>query len=137
MKKRKGFSLIEVLASTIMLSVIVIACIAVINGISTQKGVTENTVYLSVHNVSCMERLKNMTSNNVSSGVSPLLDFYGDEVFGTSDIKTQVIIETAKLDQFYVYFVTIKSRMRDFPQSLTSEYILTTIGAVDHGDIVS
>ena len=59
-----------------------------------------------------------------------LVDFYGDEVFGSADIYTDVFVEQSQLAHFYVYTVRIESKMREFQQRLTSEYTITSIGQV-------
>lgn len=136
MRKRKGFTLIEMIAATIMLAIIVISCAALSRSISAQKTVTESTVYLSTHNLNCMERLRQMAATLGQTPSEHLVEYYGDDVFGSMDIETHVYVETATLEQFYVYSVVIQSKMRDLPQRLTSRYILTSIGLTSYDEAV-
>lgn len=137
MKSRRGFTLIEILAATIMLAIVVIACTQLTGAISSQKTTTESTVYLSTHNLNCMERMRQKAASLGGLVSEHLLDYYGDDEFGTTDIETHIFVETASLEQFWVYRVTIQSKMRDLPQRLTSKYILTNIGLQDYDENIN
>lgn len=137
MKRRKGFTLIEMIAATVLLALIVIACAALTTHLAGQKVVTEATVYLSTHNLNCMERLRQKAATIGDISSETLTDYYGDEEFGNLDIETHVYIERASIEQFTVYRVTIKSKMREIPQTLTSRYILTSIGVQNYDTVIN
>jgi len=137
MRRRRGFTLIEMMASTILLAVIVITVMALSRGIGMQKTTTENTVYLSLHNLECMERLRRMAATIGAIPSQQLGNYYDDSEFGSIDIETNIYIETANYQHFHVYRVTIRSKMRDFPQRLTSHYIMTSIGSAVYDETVN
>lgn len=128
MRTRRGFTMIEVIASTVLLVTIVIGVTALTVAINSQKTDIQNTVYLSVHNLTCMERVKEMAMDPDEE----LLNHYDDDTFGTGDIYTEVFVEQAFLDNYSVYEVKIVSKMRDFKQKLTSLYTVTDIGKFNY-----
>lgn len=128
-KSRKGFTLLEMLASTIFMAFIVLAAMQLTLALETQRTVASDTIYLSIHNLNCMERLRQMAQQLSLDSTGTLQSYYSDSIFGTIEVKTEVYIDEANLGEYHVYNVRIESRMRDFPQKLYSEYILTDIGA--------
>lgn len=137
MKARRGFTLIEMMASTILLAVIVIGVMALSRSIGMQKTTTENTVYLSLHNLECMERLRQMAATVGQIPSQTLANSYDDSEFGSLDIETNIYVETANYEHFYVYRVTVRSKMREFPQRLTSHYVMTSIGSAYYDEVVN
>lgn len=57
-KKRKGFSLVEMIAVAIMLAIITIACVLVSNTVSAMRIRARNNVLLTTHNLNVMEQLR-------------------------------------------------------------------------------
>lgn len=137
MRRRKGFTLIEMMASTILLGFIIVCVASLSRAIGMQKTTSENTVYLSLHNLECMERLRQMAATVGQIPSQQLANVYGDEEMGSLDIETHVYVETAKYQQFYVYRVTVRSKMRELPQRLTSHYIMTSIGSAVYDEDVN
>lgn len=132
-KRRKGFTLIEVIGSTAMLSLIVIGVVAVSLTIDGMRSRTRNTVYLSVHNLNCMERVRQLCLDDNQS----ILLYYGDEIMGSDTIETEVSLEPATWDHFTVYSVKVNSKMRDGGQRLVSEYLITDIGGVSYLEAIN
>lgn len=124
MSKKKGFTMVEVVGCTVMLTLIVIGVVAVSKTIDEMKVSTRNTVYLSLHNLNCMERLRQIALSEDEG----LLLSYSDEDLGSDMIETTATIERATWDKYNIYNVTISSRMREMPQRLVSKYIITDIG---------
>ena len=128
MKRRKGFTLLETIGCTVMMAFIVATVTSVSIAIDDLRAGTRNTVFMSTHNLNCMERVRQMALETTED----ILLFYGDDVMGTDDIETEVILEPATWDHFMIYSVTINSRMRDQKQKLTSKYLITNIGGVSY-----
>lgn len=127
MRRFKGFSMIEMVSSIALLALIVIAVAKASMAIDALRVQTRETVYLSLHNLNVMERLRQMCLEN-SDGI---MLFYGDAEFGTLDVETEAFLKEASIDNFKVYKVRIESKTRDTNQRLTSEYIITDIGAYE------
>lgn len=123
--KRKGFSLIEVVACTLILAIVVIGTVSVSNKIGLMKTEARNEVQLSLHNLNIMERLRQM-SYSLGEG-EELLNYYSSDVFGSSTINSDVYIETAIWDDFRIYNIRIESRMKGYNQDLVSAYSMTNI----------
>lgn len=132
-RQRKGFTLIEVIGCTVMMSLIVIAVVAISLAIDGMRVSTRNSVYMSVHNLNCMERVRQMCLDENQS----VLLYYGDEVMGSDTIETDVTLEPATWDHFTVYSVTVNSKMRDGKQRLTSTYLITDIGGVSYTEEIN
>lgn len=124
MKRRKGFSLIEMITCTAILALIVIVVVRSSMAVDTLRVQTRDSVYLSLHNLNTMERLRQQC---LDDGDTMLL-YYDDVALGSSTIQTEAFLKEATLDHFKVYRVRIESMMRDTHQRLTSEYIITSIG---------
>lgn len=135
--RRKGFTLVETIACCLILAIVTIGAASVSAHISALKVEARNSVYLTTHNLNVMERLRQM-SYSLAEG-EELLNFYGgtldmlgnrggNPVFDSSDIYTDVYIETAPWDDFRVYNVRIDSRMVKYKQTLVSTYTMTNIG---------
>ena len=126
MKRRKGFTMIEMIATTILIAFIVIAIVRATTAVAAYRVRTRDTVYLSVHNVNTMERLR----QECLEGDADLLLYYDDSYFGSDYISTEVFVSRAYWDSQNVYSVEISSRVRDSGNMLKSEYVITDIGAV-------
>lgn len=125
-KKRKGFTLIEVIACTLLLGIVVIGATIVSQQIAVMKTESRNSVYLSLHNLNVMERIRQMSYELV--GEEELLSFYDTDMFGDSQYNTNVYIETASFEHFRVYDIRIETRMIGYRQMLVSTYTMTNIG---------
>lgn len=134
--RRKGFTLVEVIASAAFLAFIVIAVVSVSHGITAQKEASENSVYMSTHNLNCMERLRQMAWQALAVG-SQLNNYYEDMEFGTTDIETFVYVTTTELGRYHVYNVRIASKMRVGRQRLTQNYVLTDMGAQSVSEVTT
>ena len=125
-KRRKGFSMIESLWTIVMLAVIVAGVTASSIVIRAMEANTKNTVYLSIHNLNCMERLRQECLANGAG----MLQFYDDTMLGSTDIETVAHLEHSSWDHFNIYEVRIESKVRDSKHKLVSEYVITDIGGV-------
>lgn len=133
MSRRKGFTMIEVIGCTVMMALIVIAVVAVSLAIDGLRANTRNSVYMSVHNLDCIERIRQMCFDTTQD----MLLYYGDDVFGSSDIQTEVSLEPATWDHYTIYRVTVSSKMRDEKQRLTSTYLITDIGGISYAEVTN
>lgn len=131
--RRSGFTLVEVIGSTVMLALIVVGVVSVSMAIDGLRTQTKNAVYLSTHNLDCMERIRQMCLDDSQE----MLLYYGDDVLGSDSIETTAELVPATWDHYNVYNVTIKSKMRDYQQQLTSEYLITDIGAVRYTEQIN
>lgn len=125
-KKRKGFTLAEVIACTIILALVSIGTSAVSGHISALKVEARNNVYLSTHNLNVMERLRQMAYDKVET--EELHSFYDEDVFSTNSIITKVYVQTSIWENFRIYSVRIDSRIPGSKQKLVNTYTLTDIG---------
>ena len=133
MKRRRGFTLIEIIGATVMMALIVIGVVAVSLSIDDMRVGTRNTVYMSTHNLNCIERIRQMCLDPTQD----MLLYYGDDAFGSDTIETEVFLELATWDKFSIYRVTIESRMREGGQRLTNVYLITDIGGVSFDESVN
>lgn len=133
MRKRKGFTMIEIIGCTVMMALIVIAVVSVSLSIDDMRVSTRNTVYLSTHNLNCMERIRQMCLDPSQD----MLLYYGDDTFGSDTIETEITLEPATWDQYTIYSVTVGSKVRDAKQRLVSEYIITDIGGVSYSEEIN
>lgn len=124
MKRRKGLSMIEMITCTIILALIVITVVRSSMAIDTLRVQTRDSVYLSLHNLNTMERLRQQCLEDGST----MLLYYDDVALGTATIETEAFLKEASVDHFRIYKVRIESKVRDTNQRLTSEYIITSIG---------
>lgn len=124
MRRRKGFSMIEMITCTAILALIVLVVARSSMAVDALRVQTRDSVYLSLHNLNTMERLRQQC---LEDGATMLL-YYDDVALGSSTIQTEAFLKEASIDHFRVYKVRIESMMRDTRQRLTSEYIITTIG---------
>lgn len=133
MKRRRGFTLIEIIGCTVMMALIVIGVVAVSLSIDDMRVGTRNTVYLSTHNLNCMERIRQMCLDPTQD----MLLYYGDDMFGSDEIETDISLTPSTWDHFTAYRVTIESRMREYRQRLTSVYLITDIGGVSYDETIN
>lgn len=133
MKRRRGFTLIEIIGATVMMALIVIGVVAVSLSIDDMRVGTRNTVYMSTHNLNCIERIQQMCLDPTQD----MLLYYGDDVFGSDTIETEVFLELATWDKFSIYRVTIESCMREGGQRLTNVYLITDISGVSFDESVN
>lgn len=111
-----------------VMSIIIIAVTTFSMQISAIKTRSKNIVYLTQHNLNCMEQLRQMCR----AGTGDLLTYYGDDTFGSLDIETEVSIETQVWDNFKIYKVTLTSKPRDGAEGdkLVNEFVMTNIGGI-------
>lgn len=124
--RRKGFTLVETIACCVILAVVTVGVVSVSKHINSLKAEARNDVMLSLHNLDCMERLRQM-AYALPTG-EELLSYYSSDVFGTNDFDTEVFIEMATLDDYRVYNVRIDSRVIGYKKHLVNTYIFTSIG---------
>lgn len=132
-RKRRGFTMIEVIGCTVMMALIVSGVVAASLAIDNLRVTTRNSVYLSIHNLNCMERLR----QQLLDGTEDMLLYYGDDVLGSDTIETQATLELSTWDKFSIYSVVIESKMRDYQQRLTTEYLITDIGGVSYAEQIN
>lgn len=120
--KKQGFTLIEMLVCTVILSIITISVLSTARSIQEVQVTSRNRVYLSTHQLNVMEQLRQRSYDN------KLLAFYEDYVFSTSDITTYVQVEEKLVGDFYTYYITITSEMDNTKDTLTNSFVLTDIG---------
>ena len=126
MKARKGFTLVEVVACTIILAMVTIGTVSISGRINVMRTDARNATYLSLHNLNVMEELRQRLYN-LGPG-EELPGFYNATEFSSSTITTTVKLDMATWDNFRVYDVVIDSRVNATKQPLRSRYTLTNIG---------
>ena len=126
MKARKGFTLVEVVACTIILATVTLGAVSISSRINAMKVESKNTTYLSLHNLNVMEELRQRVYDLSLGEEMPA--FYDSSEFSSSDITTTVSLDMSYLDQYRVYDVVIESRAAN-KQKLKSRYVLTDIGS--------
>ena len=128
MRKRKGFTMVEMIACTVMLALLVVGVVNCVLSIQALRAKTADSVLLSTHNINCLERLRQMAADPYEE----ILLYYGDETFGSSDIATDIVLEKATIGSYNVWCATITSEMRDTHRKLVSTYTITNIGGIDY-----
>lgn len=123
--KRRG-TIAESLLSMVLLVVVAMALIQVTNTVMATKTRTRDTVFLSLHNVNCYEKLR----QELIKGDGQILKYYGDDYLGSSTIYTEANVEVSTLDTYSIYEITVSSRQRATKTKLRSTYLLTNIGLV-------
>ena len=96
--------------------------------IDSLRTSTNNTVILSLQNLNVMEKLRNECKHG-----NELLLSYGDDMLGTANIETTATIKEATWDEHHIYSVTVQSKLRDYPQRLTTTCVLSDIGVAKDG----
>lgn len=128
MRKRKGFTMVEMIACTVMLALLVVGVVNCVLSIQALRAKTADSVLLSTHNINCLERLRQMAADPYEE----ILLYYGDETFGSSAIATDIVLEKATIGSYNVWCATITSEMRDTHRKLVSTYTITNIGGIDY-----
>ena len=126
MKRRKGNTLIDVIVSTALITFICIVVVQSTLAIDGMRAATRNTVFMSVHNLNCMERIRLLCQENPGG----LLLYYGDDQMGSLKYETEVTLEPTMWDHFNIYEVKVSTKMREGEQRLVSNYIITDIGSM-------
>ena len=62
-------------------------------------------------------------------GEDGLLDYYEEYVLSTISVETTAEVTRTSWGPYFVYKVTLRSKMKDSGARLTSEYVVTDIGA--------
>lgn len=126
LRRRKGdlaASMFGLLCMGIGMSTIV----AVTTWISAQRAETRASVYLTVHNLNCMERL----AQEAKTGTGDLLETYGMGEYSSTDIDTTVSCTQFSVEGMNCYTVKIKSHFKSSPYRLSSSYVLTSLTRED------
>ena len=124
LKRRLGFSMIEMITCTVLMALIVIGVVSSSMAIDSLRVQTRDSVYLSLHNLNVMERLR----QDCLDPTNAMLLYYSDQQLGSDTIETQAYLTDSTWDHFHVYKVRVESRIRETRQRLNSEYIITDIG---------
>lgn len=124
LRKRHGITLIEMVFSMAVFVVIVMFTAQISQNISGLKNRTTDTVYLSMHNLNVMERIRQWSSEPYGD----LLLYYGDDEVGTTDIQTSAELVKSTCGTFNIYEVKITSKMRANRTRLVTTYVVTDIG---------
>ena len=127
MKSKKGFTLVEVIACTVILAMVTIGTVSISARIQIMKSDSRGATYLSLHNLNVMEELREKLYSLPAGEELPA--HFEEDVFSSPSILTNVIIDTETWYNYKIYNVTITSRMRQTRQVLRSSYTLTNIGA--------
>lgn len=106
------------------MALIILGVMKVTVTINSLRTATRDTVYLSVHNLNCMEKIR---QDFVYGDRSPLL-YYGDDELGDLYITTSAELSQSSWGNYNIYYVVLKSRMRESSVSLTNEFMFTDIG---------
>lgn len=149
MKKRSGFTLVEMVVVTIVLAIVTIACVIVSRAVNDQRVQSRNSIYLTTHNLNVMEQLRRYMNTEGEGKV--LYSYYGfqddDEEralivaagedpattplrpdYSTEDVRTEVFIEIVPWDNFHLYNIRIESKLIGYNSRVTNNYIMTDIG---------
>lgn len=149
-KKRKGFSLVEMVAVAIILAIITIACVLVMQSTASMRIQSRNSIYMTTHNLNVMEKLRQEINRlGIYGELHPYYGFADDTEeynllvaegknpddknnyradYSTDDIRTEVYIEICPWNNFHLYNVRIESKIIGYPQRLTNTFVLTDIG---------
>lgn len=149
-RKRKAFSLVEMIAVTVVLAIIVIACTRVTQATSALRIQARNAILLTTHNLNVMEKLnQELNRLGVDGTLHPYYGFADDDSerqlivaaggdpndmnlyrpdFSSTSIRTEVFVEESVMGNFYVYNVSIESKVIGYPQRLVSRVVFTNIG---------
>lgn len=122
-KRRKGFTLVEVIATAVLISLIVVIVVQATMSVNALRVKTSDSVRLSVHNLNTIERLRQMCQDETYG----LLRFYGDEVLGSTEVETTATIDWTLWDRYYIYDVVLESKMRGTGNRLVSRCVITDI----------
>lgn len=130
MRKRRGFSFIEIITVTGILALVVVVVVRASISVAAMKKHTGDITYLAVHNMKVMEDLR----NRAMTGTSELLSIYGgddgsNDEFSSIDIKTVVLVDSTKWGTQTIYRVKMESKLKNGRTKLESEFVITTIGA--------
>lgn len=145
-KKRRGFSLVEMVAVAIVLAITVISVTYISQAASVLRTQHRNSVYLTTHQLNVMEKLRR--EMNQLGENAELESYYGavdpaehpdivTKDFSTTSITTEVYVTKSTWDNFNIYYIQIDSRMKGYVQRLKSTYILTDIGIEKDPTIVT
>lgn len=145
-KKRRGFSLVEMVATAIVLAITVISVTYISQAVTVLRTQHRNSVYLTTHQLNVMEQLRR--EMNQLGENAELESYYGavdpmehpdivTKDFSTTSITTEVYVTKSTWDNFNVYYVQVDSRMKGYVQRLKSTYILTDIGIEKDPTIVT
>lgn len=126
MKTRKGFTLVETVACCLILAVVTVGVVAISQHIALLKTESRNKVQMTLHNLDCMERLRQM-SYELGDG-EELLNYYDKSVFSNNDFDTEVFLEMTELDTYRVYNVRMITKTVGYKQKLVNTYVFTNIG---------
>lgn len=150
MKKRSGFTLIEMVVVTIILAIVTVACVVVSRAVNEQRIQARNSIYLTTHNLNVMEQLRQyMNQLGESGGLYSYYGYQDDDQenyqlqqqgvlnptaadrrpdYSTNDVRTEVFIEIVPWDNFHLYNIRIESKLVGYKSRVTNEYIMTDIG---------
>lgn len=121
--RRMGFTLIEMVACTVILSILIISVLSVAKTVKAAQVEARNKTYMAVHQLDIMERLKQMAYSE-----SNLLSYYGTEVLGTDKFKTDAKVETAVMGDFLLYRVTLRTSERSSGMLMSNTFVLSNAG---------
>lgn len=127
-KTRKGFSMLESIASAIILSIIIIGVLSVKRTVQAENIRARESLYMSMHQLSVMEELKQM------SGRSRLLAYYGPSEFSTLEFETTVNVTESSIGDFLVYYVELNTYNEDKSEHMRNTFTMTNIGSTQRED---
>lgn len=156
MRKRSGFTLIEMVVVTIILAIVTLGCTAVGKAVNDQRIMARNSIYLTTHNLNVMEQLRlYMNGLGIHGALVSYYGFQDDDQeralmiaegkdpavtplrpdYSTDDVRTEVFVTTVPWDNFHLYNIRIESKLIGYNARVTNEYIMTDIG-IDKNPIV-
>lgn len=151
MKKRSGFTLIEMVVVTIILGIVTIGCAVVGKAVNDQRIMARNSIYLTTHNLNVMEQLRqHMNSLGIHGSLVNYYGFQDDDEeraiwvaehpgstladaqlrpdYSTNDVRTEVFISTTQWDNFHLYNIRIESKLKGYSARVINDYVMTDIG---------
>lgn len=79
-KRRRGFTLVEMIIVVIILAIVTIACVVVSRAVESQRVMSRNSIYLTTHNLNVMESLRReMNSLGITGELFPYYGFQDNE----------------------------------------------------------
>lgn len=126
LKRRKGdavLSLVGLFCACLGMA----TTISVTTWLSAQRAATRASVYLSIHNLNCMERL----GKEAKGSTSQLLEMYTMGEYSSQDIDTTIKCTPFEVEGVNGYTVRINSHFRSSPYRLSSTYVLTALEQED------
>lgn len=126
-ESRRGFTLVEMVACTVILSMVILGIISVAKTIKTSQVESRNNTYMAMHQLNIIGRIKKMALES-----EHLMGYYAEDVFSTSEFRTTVTVQESSLGEFLVYRVEMRTETVETGDRMSNSFIITNIGGPRH-----